>query len=220
MTASLLFDLDGTLCETDWAHLKAFQILFGGLGIAIDEAQFKARIMGASNIDIGKAFLPHLPISDREDILNRKEAIYRGLIDRVEPVAGLMALLDRADAAGIPCAVVTNAPRENAALILDGLGIRQRFRAVVCGQELGRGKPDPLPYLEGLRLTGGIASRSVAFEDSPSGMASALGAGLDVAGMTTNLSSADVLRHGATVAARDFTDEGLLALVRVRTGMT
>ncbi|HRJ68968.1 MAG TPA: HAD-IA family hydrolase [Beijerinckiaceae bacterium] len=216
MSATLLFDLDGTLCETDWAHLKAFEIVFGELGIAMNEALFKARIMGASNPMIGAAFLPHLPAGERDRVLDHKEEVYRGLIGTVAPVAGLVDLLDWADAQGLACAIVTNAPRVNADLIIDGLGLRARFRAIVCGQELARGKPDPLPYLEGLRLLGGEARRSVAFEDSPSGMQAALGAGLALVGMTTNLDGPTVLGHGAGVAVRDFTDPAVREFVMER----
>ncbi len=52
--------------------------------------------------------------------------------------------------------VVTNAPRPNAELLLSGLGIARRFKAVVIGDELAHGKPHPLPYLEGLRLAGAL----------------------------------------------------------------
>lgn len=217
MSATLLFDLDGTICETDWAHLKAFEIVFGDLGIPMDEAIFKAQIMGASNAMIGETFLPDRPEAERVRVLDHKEAVYRDLIGEVAPVAGLTGLLDWADAAGIACAIVTNAPRQNADLIIDGLKLGPRFKALVCGQELARGKPDPLPYLEGLRLLGGSAGLSVAFEDSPSGIKAAVGAGLPVVGMATNLDAAGVLGHGAAIAARDFADPALRDFVRQRT---
>ncbi len=217
MTPALLFDLDGTICETDWAHLKAFELLFGGLGIEMNEHIFKTRIMGASNPMIGEAFLPHLPVAERARLLDRKEEIYRGLVGEVQPVAGLIALLDWAEARGVPCAIVTNAPRENADQIIGGLKIGHRFQALICGQELARGKPDPLPYLEGLRLVNGDPARSIAFEDSPSGMKAAIGAGLPVVGMTTNLDAATVLSHGAALAAPDFTDAAMIDLVVRRT---
>ncbi len=217
MTATLLFDLDGTICETDWAHLKAFEIVFGELGIPMNEAIFKAKIMGGSNAMIGNAFFPDIPLAGQARILERKEVVYRGIVGDVQPVHGLIALLDWADAHKVPCGIVTNAPRENANQIVDGLGIRHRFKTLVCGQELARGKPDPLAYLTGLQELGGSSAHSVAFEDSPAGMQSAIGSGLPVIGMTTNLDAAGVLGHGAALAAKDFGDSALLAFVRKRT---
>ena len=108
---------------------------------------------------------------------------------QIEPLPGLMALLDRADAAGIPMVAVTNAPRLNAELLLSGLGITHRFKALVIGDELPHGKPHPLPYQEGLRFVGAarrLRSRSripapacsrrrpPAFRLSASGRASAM----------------------------------------------
>ena len=101
------------------------------------------------------------------------------------PVPGLTALLDQADGAGVPMVAVTNAPRPNAELLLSGLGITHRFKAIVIGDELAHGKPHPLPYLEGLRLAGASADGAVAFEDSRSGIQSATAAGIATIGMRT-----------------------------------
>src|ERR1700721_4048531 len=98
-----------------------------------------------------------------------------------------MALLDYADAAGIRCAVVTDAPRANAEVVLRALGLAGRLPMQIIGSELARPKPDPLPYLTGLERTGAVAAHSVAFEDSLSGLRAALGAGLAVVGLTTTL---------------------------------
>ena len=62
-----------------------------------------------------------------------------------------MTFLALADQASIPMVAVTNAPRLNAEMLLSGLGIMHRFKAVVIGDELPHGKPHPMPYLEGLR---------------------------------------------------------------------
>ena len=132
---------------------------------------------------------------------------------QIVPVPGLMALLDRADRAGVPMVAVTNAPRANAELLLSGLGVAHRFKALVIGDELEHGKPHPLPYLEGLRLAGAAASASLAFEDSRSGIQSATAAGIATIGMRTGLSHADLLAAGAVASARAFDDPELIRLV-------
>ena len=77
MTSALLFDLDGTLVDTDAEHLVAFQRAFGPHGIVVDRAEYIASIMGASNEMIGRKFLPHLPHDLREQTLAAKEQAYR-----------------------------------------------------------------------------------------------------------------------------------------------
>lgn len=67
---------------------------------------------------------------------------------------GLTAFLDWMDAEGIRRVAVTNAPRENIEVMMEGLGIRSRFEKIVLGDECTRPKPFPDPYLEGLAYLG------------------------------------------------------------------
>jgi HAD superfamily hydrolase (TIGR01509 family) len=216
MTSALLFDLDGTLVDTDAEHLVAFQRAFAPHGIVLDRAEYIASIMGASNEMIGRKFLPHLPHDLREQTLAAKEQTYRDGLGDLEPIAGLAALLDWADAKGLARAVVTNAPRANAELVLAAIGLAERLPIRVIGGELERSKPDPLPYLTGLRQTGARAENSVAFEDSLSGVRAAAAAGLAVVGITTSLDAARLIEVGAVLAAADFADARILALIESR----
>ena len=168
--AALLFDIDGTLVNTDALHLEAFNRVFGPRGHVFDHRRFTDELQGFSMASIRERFLGHEPVERQLAIMEEKEAIFRELAKGgVPPSPGLMALLDRADRAGVPYAAVTNAPRLNAEMMLAGLGITHRFKALVIGDELEHGKPHPLPYQEGLRLLGADAGASVAFEDSRRG---------------------------------------------------
>ena len=126
--------------------------------------------------------------------------------------------LDLADAASIPVVAVTNAPRANAELILQGLGITRRFRAVIIGDELPHGKPHPLPYLEGLRAVDASPKSSLAFEDSRAGITAATAAGLATVGMRTNLGHDDLIAAGAAITAAGFDEPDVLALLMARLG--
>jgi HAD superfamily hydrolase (TIGR01509 family) len=213
MTSALLFDLDGTLVDTDAEHLAAFQRAFAPHGITLDRAQYVASIMGASNEMIGQTFLPHLPHDLRERTLAAKEQAYRDGLGDLQPITGVAALLDHADARGLRLAVVTNAPRANAELVLAAIGLAERLPIRVIGGELARSKPDPLPYLTALERTGANAEHSIAFEDSLSGVRAAVAAGLAVVGITTSLESARLIEVGAVFAAADFTDPRIFELI-------
>ena len=211
MGRALLFDIDGTLANTDPLHLKAFNQVLGPHGHAFDHARFSRELQGFANISIGERFLPDETMERRAAILDEKEEVFRSLVaGQVEPLPGLMALLDRADDAGVPMVAVTNAPRLNAELLLSGLGITQRFKALVIGDELPYGKPHPLPYQEGLRFVGARAAASIAFEDSRSGVQSATAAGIPTIGIRTSLSDADLVAAGAVASASAFDDPALL----------
>lgn len=213
MTTALLFDLDGTLVDTDHIHFSALSRVFADHGVALDFPTYRNHIMGGSNVDIARQFLGHLPFEKGLAELYRKEALYREELAELTPVAGVVHLIDKALARRIPLAVVTNAPRLNADLVLKGLGLAERLPLVVLGDELAHGKPHPLPYLTGLEKTGGVAARSVAFEDSASGIGAAVAAGIPVIGLTTALDEARLLELGAVMAVKDFTDARVWAFV-------
>jgi beta-phosphoglucomutase-like phosphatase (HAD superfamily) len=216
MTSALLFDLDGTLVDTDHIHLAAFQSVFAPYGVSLDRARYNAEILGASNAWIGERFLPQLDAEARARVLDAKEAAYRAGVGPVEPVAGLIELLDFSDERRLRRAVVTNAPRANAELILAALGLASRLPLVICGAELARGKPDPLPYLIGLEETGAEARRAVAFEDSLSGVRAAAAAGIAVVGLKTSLTESRLLEAGALIAVDDFRDARVYQLIEQR----
>jgi phosphoglycolate phosphatase len=211
---ALLFDIDGTLADTDALHLEAFNQVFAPHGHVFDRARASKELMGFSNVSISERFLPGQPPERQAAIMAEKEEAFRKLASgQIKPLAGLMDLLARADRAGVLMVAVTNAPRLNAEMLLSGLGIMQRFKAVIIGDELPHGKPHPLPYQEGLRAAGAVPERSVAFEDSRSGVQSASAAGIATIGMRTSLGHDDLIAAGAVSTAASFEDPELVRLV-------
>ena len=205
---ALLFDLDGTLVDSDHLHHEAFSTILAERGRALSVDEYKAGIMGQPNAAILERFFP----GEAMAILDRKEAMFReSLAASVEPVPGIHALLDWAEANGAGCAVVTNAPRDNAVAMLAAASLAHRLPTVVIGDECERPKPDPAPYRAGMAALGATPSRSVAFEDSRSGLRAARAAGAYCFGLTTGLPAEELLNAGAHAAIADFTDPLLWA---------
>lgn len=218
---ALLFDLDGTLVDTDALHLAAWNGVLAGEGLPpLGIEAYRARVMGFDADAVTGALFPGRPLGERRALTAAKEAAFRAAVSgegaRLDPLPGAVALLDRADAAGVPKAVVTNAPRGNAGLVLRALGLADRFDALVIGGELARAKPDPLPYATGLALLGATADRALAFEDSAAGARSASAAGIETVGLLTSLDAAALRAAGAAHVARDYDDPALRALVEAR----
>ncbi|SPJ23681.1 HAD family hydrolase [Palleronia abyssalis] len=207
MTPALLFDLDGTLIETDPIHAAVFVEMFAEEGREIDESYYYDHIHGRLNDDIfGDAF----PGRDPKVMADTKEARFRERLgDRADPMPGLPALLDRAEAEGWGMAVVTNAPRANAEAMLAALRLTTRLPILIVGDELARGKPDPLPYQTALDQLGVLAQRSLAFDDSPSGVTSASRAGIPTLGLRSSLTHDRLTAAGAHDTIADFTDPTL-----------
>lgn len=219
LSPGLLFDLDGTLVETDPTHLAAFNDVLTANGAPpVDQHYYNTHIIGFPNADIFARLFPAMGEADLKRLADEKEALFRSRAGGLHPARGLLAFLDWADAHGVPAAVVTNAPRPNADLMLGALGLVGRFRHVVIGDEMAFPKPHPLPYLTGAHLLGVDVAASVAFEDSRSGIRAAVAAGLTTVGMSTSLSPDALREAGAHLAAPDFADPALLALVQATTG--
>ena len=145
--AALLFDLDGTLVDSDARHLAAFQRVFAPHGIVVDQTTYERDIHGASNEAIGRVFLSHLTPEQRRAVLDDKEAAYRSDLVDIAPIAGAVALIDFAGRRGMKRAVVTNGPRANAEKVLAALGLELRLPIVVdrVGAAAVQTRPAALP---------------------------------------------------------------------------
>lgn len=214
--AAILFDIDGTLADTDLLHLEAFNLVLGSRGHIFDHKRFTRELQGFSTASISARFLANELPARQAAIMEEKEEAFRGLVaGRIRPTPGLMTLMSLADQADTPMVAVTNAPRLNAEMLLTGLGITHRFKAVIIGDELSHGKPHPMPYLEGLRAVNAAPNLSIAFEDSRSGVKSASSAGIATIGIRTSLSHTDMIAAGAIATAKTFDEPELMSLIAV-----
>jgi beta-phosphoglucomutase len=207
--AALLFDLDGTLVETDPLHHAAFNAVLAGTGRAIGWDDYVRRIMGAPNVETFAWLFPDATPAERAAAAARKEALFRDALVAAEPRPGVAALLDAAAAAGVAVAVVTNAPRANAEDTLRAIGLRDRFATLVIGDEMERPKPHPDPYLAAMRALGVAPAASVAFEDSLSGVRAAVAAGAETLALRGPLPDEALLGVGAAAVIDDFAGPGL-----------
>ena len=203
---TLLFDLDGTIADTDGLHFEAFRRVLAARGRSIDHAAYKLSVMGQPMTAIAAWLFPEDDEAAHRAFLDAKEALFRSLACAMAPLSGLIGVLDWADRIGARRAVVTNAPRANAEFVLAALGLTTRFETLVIGEELARSKPDPLPYATALARLGRPVASAVAFEDSHSGIAAARAAGLFTYGVATGLDAATLRDAGAHAAIADFAD--------------
>ncbi len=209
----MLFDLDGTLADTDPLHFIAWRQSLAAHGVALEEQDYHRQISGRGNPDIIRGFLPDLGAAEVDALADGKEIAYRTLAARLTEIAGLSALLALCKARGLKVGLVTNAPRENAVHVLAALGVTSAFEQLVVAQETPRGKPDPAPYALGLQRLGLRAEEALAFEDSPSGVVSARGAHIRTVGIS-RAHAPNVLREaGAELVVKDFSEPPLASLL-------
>ncbi|MGZ9810762.1 HAD family hydrolase [Pseudoroseicyclus sp. H15] len=209
---SLLFDLDGTMLNTDPIHQQVFADLLAPHGLQVDEDFYTRYIHGRLNADMFAEFLPDHP--DHIGLSERKEAEFRRRLPRPYPATpGLSALVNRAEVEGWRVGVVTNAPRLNAEAMLDAIDMRPRVEVMVIGDECERGKPHPDPYLAAMKLLGAAPETSLVFEDSASGVRAGKAAGARCIGLRTVLDDAALRAEGADLTIADFTDPALAGVL-------
>ncbi|MFJ4390888.1 HAD family hydrolase [Pseudomonas soli] len=214
MLTALLFDLDGTLTDTDTLHLQAFRkLLHDHDGRELTQEQFNTQVSGRSNGLLFAELFPQADAAHRQALAERKEALFRELSPTLTPMPGLLRLLAHAEQHGIGMCVVTNAPRLNAEHMLGAMGLGERFAHVLVADELARPKPDPLPYLTGLQCLQAQAGQALAFEDSLPGVKAAADAGIFTVGLATTQQAERLLEAGARLVIEDYDDPRLWDII-------
>jgi HAD superfamily hydrolase (TIGR01509 family) len=179
--AAVLFDMDGTLTDSEPVWDEALRELARWLGGSLSDRARRATIgtnvavsVGIVHRDVGRPDAD--PVRSGEKLVAEAGARFaRGLVWR----PGARELVDAVRAAGIPTALVTNTERALTQLALGSL-VDELFDASVCGDEVPHSKPAPDPYQRAAALLGVAPASAVAIEDSPTGVASASAAGCAV----------------------------------------
>jgi HAD superfamily hydrolase (TIGR01509 family) len=178
---AVLFDMDGTICETEPAWMTAEQAMAREYGATWTREDGLA-LVGNNLIDSG------VYIKRRMNLPQSPEAVVEELVDRVvvelaahdiEWRPGAVELLTACNEAGLPTALVTMSYDRFADAVVKALP-GGRFDVVVTGESVERGKPHPDAYLMAADLLGVAPAGTVAIEDSPTGAASAEAAGCRV----------------------------------------
>lgn len=182
-----LFDMDGVLVDNFAVHLEAWDNFCKSKGLTISSDDLKNFAFGRTNDEI----LPHFfgrsfTKTEIDELADEKEAMYRQIYKgKVEPVKGLAQFVKALKAAGIPVAVATSAPAENAHFVLNEIGLSSYFDCITDSSMIHNGKPDPEIYLITAQRLGYAPSNCIVFEDSFAGIASGNAAGMNVVGIAT-----------------------------------
>jgi HAD superfamily hydrolase (TIGR01509 family) len=216
--AAVVFDFDGIILDSETPEFEAHRVLFERCGRSLtrDEWCDQIGIWSEGQADRWFEALRGAPGAPEtfDDFVRERRRLF---LERVSgaPMRGIGALLDALHGARVPLGVATSSPAQWVTPWLDRLGIRDRFGAVVTGNDVTSRKPAPDIYLEIARRLGAAPSRAVAIEDSGPGIAAARAAGLKTVAIphwlteTHDLSAADL----RVAHAGEITVERLAALV-------
>ena len=177
--AAAIFDMDGLMLDTERPVLSMWADAGKALGWNIGP-EVVVRTLGIDKEGSRKIFYdeygPDFPYEKIRAEVSRliKQEFEKG----INPMPGLLVLLDHLRALEIPMAVATSTNRDAAVWKLDKAGILDRFVALACGEEIKNGKPAPDIFLLAAERLGIDPSACVGFEDSPAGLQGLFSAGI------------------------------------------
>jgi beta-phosphoglucomutase family hydrolase len=182
-----IFDWDGVIIDSARLHEESWHQLARELGKTIAPGSF-IRGFGMKSARIIEEI--HGWATEPEEIArltNRKEALYREIVkrSRIEPLPGVVEWLHRLNEAGVPCAVASSTQRLNIDAVLERIGLRRAFRAIVSAEDVTHGKPAPEVFEKAADRLKLPAGRCVVFEDAHVGIEAAHAAGMKVVAVTT-----------------------------------
>jgi beta-phosphoglucomutase-like phosphatase (HAD superfamily) len=182
MFRAAIFDMDGTLIDSERVIQGAWIDAARALGLALHEDAYAAVI--GLNENESNAILKSL-LGGEEAFLAVRSGARRLLTLGAEGVvfplkSGGAQILSMLRLRNIPCAVASSSTVQEIEERLSRVGVRHHFDALAGGNEVPRGKPDPAVYLLAARRLGVPISACLVFEDSAYGAMAAIAAGAEV----------------------------------------
>ncbi len=209
----LIFDFDGLLVDTESAIVAAWESIHAEDGLVADRAVLHALV---GHVDVvANLWVAYPELHDRGALETRFQTLARRLCREAPVRPGVLELLDAARAAGLRLAVASNSSHPHVEGHLRARGLLDRFAAIVCREDVPRGKPAPDIYLAALQKLGLPADSAIAFEDSVPGHQAAAAAGLRVVVVPNPATTGDTFAH-ATLRAASMADLGLAPLATLR----
>jgi len=185
---AVLWDMDGTLIDSEEFHWISWRDTMANQGIAITREQFLASF-GLRNDSVLPRWLGASATPERiEKIANAKEEIYRHLVrsEGISPLPGVASWLHRLHSQGWLQTIASSAPRANVEAVLEALAVAQFFQGIVAAEDVHRGKPDPEVYLTAAARLGASPDRCIVVEDAVAGIEGARNAGMRSIGVSPN----------------------------------
>lgn len=182
---AVLFDFDGTLCNTEVENIRLVQGVLRQMGAEVSLEELEVLTGGEDRVTVPPILERHHVAGTIDEYERLRDGCYRTYAEAdlvLEP--GSLELVDGLRARGVKTALVSMTVSRCILTGVTRLGILNRFDAIVCGDMVSRRKPAPDPYQYAMGLLGVDPARCVAVEDSPTGIASAKAAGCHVIAYT------------------------------------
>jgi beta-phosphoglucomutase len=205
MFQAAVFDMDGVIIDSHSIHKEAWRRLLELVGKPVGEEELDFVLDGRKRADIFRHFLGDLSLAQLEAYGKQKDSLFLASADRLSLVPGLPDFVAELRADGVKLAVATSATRKRAEYVLTKFGLRQHFRAVVTGDDVRNGKPDPAIFQKACTQVHSTPGATLVIEDAASGVRGAKVAGMKCLGIAGQARAQLLYEAGADWVQPDFT---------------
>jgi beta-phosphoglucomutase len=227
MIRAVIFDLDGTLVDTEPLHFAAFNQVLRPDGIEIPLDEYSARLIGLNDRDCFATVLREnrKDPSDEHvaELIARKTVVYQAMVLERDVLYPGAAKFVRDCAQRFPLMIATGTLRAEAEAILRRAGLRELFLDIIAAEDVERGKPEPDGFIAALGRIGYLlrqrdpvlADECLVVEDTQAGIEAGHRAGMKVLALchmapASELAAADVVRKSIS----DLDLDGVLHALR------
>ncbi|MGD9125908.1 MAG: HAD family phosphatase [Planctomycetia bacterium] len=198
---AVIFDMDGVLVDSYEAHLESWLVMARENGQSFTREHFDT-VFGRTSFEIIAELWENCSFTQDEmlEMDDRKELIFRKILEKDFPaMPGIKKLIPSLAEAGFRLAVGSSGPPENVEFVLNELGLKDHFDAVVTGRDVTRGKPDPEVFLTAAKKLSVDPSRCVVVEDAPPGISAAHAGGMQCIGLASTGRTPEMLSEAEKV---------------------
>ena len=181
---AVIFDLDGTIVDTEGQAADVIENTLAEWGIALDPAM-RGLVSGRTwevgfdlmfekfAIPVKRAEAEHIMLERYREAIAKELKVIPGVIDAIRSIAS-----------EFPLGLVSGSHRREILFALDQIGVRSLFQVIYGAEDYLRSKPAPDGYLQAIASLGIEPKRGLVFEDSAAGIAAGRAAGLNVVAVT------------------------------------
>jgi len=217
MLKGVIFDMDGVLIDSHPVHRKAWRKFLATVGKNVQEEHLDFILEGRRREDILRYFLGNLPESTMAEYGQRKDHFFHESFRDIKPMPGIIPFIDVLEAAGIAMGLATSASSFRTRKTLHLLGLEGRFTAVISGDDVSSGKPDPATYTLASERMNLSPNELLVLEDAPCGVRAAKAAGMRCIGVSSNGRAEALRQAGADSVIPSFADMQIDKLTRLWT---
>lgn len=200
----VVFDMDGVVVDSHPGHRRAWKQFLQSVGRDATDKELDVILDGHKREEILRHFLGDLSPDKITEYGARKDQMLRELDEEIRPMAGVVEFLGSLRQAGTRIGLATSASHKRTHATIAELGLTDYFDAIVTGDDVARGKPDPSIYRLAAERLREAPRNLVAIEDAVAGVQAASAAGIRCIGIAFGAKAEVLCSAGADPVVSHF----------------